>query len=994
MSQRKLIVDLYHDIMYVFLVQYCTAFFFSSCLFFQTKTQKIDMQSQGRGRHERRRQTIPTTTDEPILGSDIVVDAELQDLVDDTEQHEKSPKTSREYRNRISHIIKFIQEKYPGYYAIGVVELTEEQRARRNNYYYNNTHDLIYTGINVKVIKAFLASIKKKSNGKTCSHVQLRKYHNAIVHGAEKAGQTLPDSYVREMKKFLASFEKETRKAKNKDELDEQESDPIPFQLYRLICEWAILTGDLFVWLYTVTQWNCIARSINIDNIGFHNITPGSDSVKITYDDSKADKKGKHVTPKNIYANPFDPRVSWHVVIGCWLSTRQETFRHTEKIFQKVGAEDGSAASRYSKQLIELLKDKVDTVREFVRPKHCNPHGTRKGSAMHITTNTTDPPPLPSVAARGEWSIGKVLDLYFKFGDSGDCRCGRALAGLPTDSSSFSVMPPHFTVGLENCHVNEGINLCFGVVLEAHPEITWLCLLCLASIVHASDYLNAVKGLVPEHPFHGIPVLNNPTLLKELKALITLKPSEKMPVATGVPFSVKQMSVLEKLLKVCTDTLKKISDMTSDINASVKEAIDEATFNNGQISADRLSLLLDNYSDKMMTLVDSRLQQMSGVLTGGAADTTETGNLDLSPTLPNRTYCWGGKLYDVPKTFMLPRGLKLFSGWCLWVTGDAGAISQDKDGKTKKTPIKPFRLFTCASVPKSIYNSFKSSWMPIFKLMEEGDGVDIPSDSQNMTSRELKHLYDLGIEHVKKVASYIFDKYDKKNSDWNVSTWSTKVRRNAILKNGSQSDIAQLPPATRYNHTHTGTRKKRKQTFFPIRHNRRDITADNNTAADVLNTMLRESNPQNPGIVEQIEADLDAMLEAGRKDYSERLARAETGLSDGDSNRIGVRPPAASTGGLPSAREPGFIATVATATRAAVRPGYIPQDAPIGGDGAPDYCGQCGVDTGCTHSELRLRPHYKCKCGKCVHALCAMENNLRGEDNEVWCSMTCKLSRN
>ena len=227
------------------------------------------MQSQGRGRHERQTAPIPTTTDVPILEADLVVDGDLQDLVDDTEQHEKSLKISQDYRNRLGHIIKIIEEKWPRYYAVGVVELTEEQRSKRNMCYHHNTHDLVYTGLNVKVIKAFLASIKKKPNGKTCLHVQLRKYHNAIVDGAQKAGQTLPNLYIWEMKKFLGSFEKETRKAKNKDELDEQESDLIPFQLYQLICEWSILTSNLFLWLYTVTQPNCIAHSINIDIIGF-----------------------------------------------------------------------------------------------------------------------------------------------------------------------------------------------------------------------------------------------------------------------------------------------------------------------------------------------------------------------------------------------------------------------------------------------------------------------------------------------------------------------------------------------------------------------------------------------------------------------------------------------------------------------------------------------------------------------------------------------------
>ena len=351
----------------------------------------------------------------------------------------------------------------------------------------------------------------------------------------------------------------------------------------------------------------------------------------------------------------------------------------------------------------------------------------------------------------------------------------------------------------------------------------------------------------------------------------------------------------------------------------------------------------------------------------------------------------GGKMCDAPKTFTLPRGVKLFSGWCLWVKGDTGAVSQDDTGDMTVVPIKPFRSFTSASVPKSTHDAYKSSWMPMFKLMEEGDGVDIPSDAKNLNSSELKRLYDLGMEHVKKAASCVFDKHAKNCCNWNASTWSTKVRRSSIIKNGNPADLSQLPPSTRYNKSHAGTsRKKRRQCHFPLRA-RRDIAADN-TATKALNKMLRQSDPADPGIVEQLKADCDAMMEAGRKEYEKRLARGETGLGDGDGNRVGVRPAAAATGGLRSAREPGFTATLAAATRAAVRPGYIPADAPIDGCGRPDYSGQCGVDAGCAHSELQLSPHCKCKCGKCVHALCAMENNLHGEDNEVWCSIACKFS--
>jgi hypothetical protein len=51
-----------------------------------------------------------------------------------------------------------------------------------------NKYDLVYEGMNVKMVKAFLANKKQKTNGKTSSHVHLRKYNDAILNGAKKAG--------------------------------------------------------------------------------------------------------------------------------------------------------------------------------------------------------------------------------------------------------------------------------------------------------------------------------------------------------------------------------------------------------------------------------------------------------------------------------------------------------------------------------------------------------------------------------------------------------------------------------------------------------------------------------------------------------------------------------------------------------------------------------------------------------------------------------------
>ena len=70
-------------------------------------------------------------------------------------------------------------------------------------------------------------------------------------------------------------------------------------------------------------------------------------------------------------------------------------------------------------------------------------HGGRKGSTTEATSSAETS--LPSVFHRGEWSLGVVLDVYWKFAQKGDQLLGCILASLDPDSSTFDVLPPHFT---------------------------------------------------------------------------------------------------------------------------------------------------------------------------------------------------------------------------------------------------------------------------------------------------------------------------------------------------------------------------------------------------------------------------------------------------------------------------------------------------------------------------------------------------------------------
>ncbi len=63
---------------------------------------------------------------------------------------------------------------------------------------------------------------------------------------------------------------------------------------------------------------------------------------------------------------------------------------------------------------------------------------------MHATSATTLPPRFTTVACRGEWSMGKVLDIYFQFAQGGDYYLEQLLTLKDPNSVDFDTPCPHW----------------------------------------------------------------------------------------------------------------------------------------------------------------------------------------------------------------------------------------------------------------------------------------------------------------------------------------------------------------------------------------------------------------------------------------------------------------------------------------------------------------------------------------------------------------------
>jgi hypothetical protein len=997
----------------------------------------------GRGSGGRIRPHERETDNSAILGADLEIQAAHSQGVRNTEQRGLNLTTKRNYRNRIKEMYIFFSLNYKEYYNVGVRKLSEAERVNLDgeSFHWKNTHDLIYTGINVQMVKAFLAHKKQKANGNTSSHVQLRKYHDAILWGSQQAKQLLPRGYYDAIEKFLTSYRKETVDAKKEGKLDEQEADPITWSLFKLILSWAVDTSNFFVWTYSILQWNCMARSVNIGSLGFHNFRAGEDHIVCCYDDTKSDKTGEMCTDKHIYANPLEPIVCPFLALAVFFSLESLHLSETEKFFQFDG-QTTAASQRYCGQLSELFKRNNENLKGYIRADHANSHGFCKGSATTATSGTTLPPPTSSIAARGEWSLGRILDIYWHFAEPGDHYLGRCLAGLSPNSEDFAILPPHFTVGnpMENERIREAMELMYGPLLQKwagtkDSDPTAVLLKVLPSIVYHSEFLQSIIRRVPGHPFAGIPLLNDPALLRDLKELVTIEPSPHVSTATGIPPHVHHAKLTTSCLELCRLTLTEVKSMATDLKKAVCDAIESKAFENGIVTTQSLAEMLKVHHEQIDELITDRLKalQTSSAPTETATPTpvVDEEGLEFAPgtmddadddeeaptrgPIVYRTYTHSGRFWHTPKTFVLPPRMKLDTGWKIWCNGiPCYQITDDETGQA--APIRPFRAFKNEMLPKHIRQNFCLHWRPIFEVMEACPGLD-PADEDS---------FERGIAFLKTRVEYVFRKRRANPMQWELSTWSRHVRRSSIEKNGTDSDKAALPTETsRFNKPRkTGTlKRKRKQSDHrrrcrqpPRRTNAAVVPLQDDDSSSDSSSSNSDSSPGAPEPPESPRrstlrsAARAAAKEASRKAEEEEKTDTEdegawgTCVLDGMIDALGTRKEvekdiadhrrkralALRQAQFSHADEDGNAVMI---TRNATRgygassrdPNYSENVRNLLAGGRQK--GHCAVGN-CDHPEMELL--HKCTaCKRFVHVLCAMSNNLQ-EDDCSYCSNLCR----
>jgi hypothetical protein len=797
------------------------------------QNERVSFVADSRSR-SRSRQSATNNDDESAMDDDTTIATEfnITELelrpehhanIATTTDHSEKEATRNEYRNRLQRMVDWCRLNYPEHAAELIRPITDDELSDPRKHFHKQKEDFVYEKLSVNFVLAFMAShrtVNPDGTGMARSFEHVRKFQDAIVFGARERGVVISMIFRQKVSTYLSSFKKERRVAARKGLTEEHDADPLHFPLYSKLCMWFIVDSNPFAWVYQVLLWNCMGRSSSVDRLGLHNLKLGTDSLIVTYDDSKTDNTGERVHPKNIYANPYNPSISPFLSLAVWCALSPDQFNRTDSLFLHKGTELGVATRKFGMQLRTVLKNNTEEVATHGDGDRIKAHSARKGTATFLTAGTTDPPPLPSVGHRGEWSLGKVQDIYFNFAQPGDHYIGRMLAGLDSTSSTFGVLPPHFTCGIENNDVKEALYSCFGGILNSRPNVVNLpgtFLLLLASIVYHEKWLVGFVSRNNNHAFANILILQNHELLVKIRPLLTILPSENMPRSTGIPTHINMQHKLDLILMNNVQFLEQLRQQSEVIRDSVQNAIHENDINSGNVTMNVLREELQGHHHSIIDFITKNLANVSVDCrdeVNNTVDFSEPEELDFvdeiwSRAPENPIYQYNGQFWDVAKSWKFNKLPTRRIGWEYWLKGQPGNILFVR-GIQKKAPVKAYRKLIGKRLPTKPRGVYYSNWKIIFDYMEQCPNLNIPDNPTEITPDFIESSYKKATEYMEERLSFIFEGENVNCDTWSVATWSKHVASCTITNKGTENDKECLPLTYAYK-PYKSTKRKKKQ---------------------------------------------------------------------------------------------------------------------------------------------------------------------------------------
>ena len=535
--------------------------------------------------------------------------------------------------------------------------------------------------VDYELVAAYM--VQKTKNGEEDKLLSKGTYcgiRSAVIYLYTMSNLAPPPLFRDKMSTLMKGFKRTIvqQKVQSGESLEEGK-EAMSFACYKLLCS-KFFEGKkdeyLFALVFLTLEWNLIARSDNIVNLGLSDFEWSDDSLVVYLKKSKTDQEGANgKTPFHLYANPENPEICPVLALGLYLVNNPGLLVTNGKLF--AGEHQ---YNRYATILNGTIKKYEDEfARIGVKVGQISTHSARKGAATVAASGCTISPSMASICTRAGWAMGGTRDKYIKYESAGDQFLGRTLCGLNSLVKEFSISPPFFNMNnneltqvdhLIRTHI-VGAGACTASMFE-------VLRMTFASIVFHQNYL--MNKLHIQHRFRAHPFLTHmPESLDRSRCRPMLYDEangcENCPRLTGIP---PHVAILNEMA-----TLKEmLNKSTSDLRSTLHQELNLRGIGGEAFQANAILDDVKKVHQKMEDILKGGIcfgrggttvsQGSNGGLSGlppafilteptvpvvvSTSDEESSGeDLDNVGVGRRKMYCWGGKLHNVPENFVLPR---------------------------------------------------------------------------------------------------------------------------------------------------------------------------------------------------------------------------------------------------------------------------------------------------------------------------------------------------
>ena len=128
------------------------------------------------------------------------------------------------------------------------------------------------------------------------------------------------------------------------------------------------------------------------------------------------------------------------------------------------------------------------------------------------------------------------------------------MAGLDPNKERFDTLPPHFILRnpMKNETIAKGMKTMFGKILVYHEGVPSTLIRYFACVIYHQEDLIKQMCKIPGHAFNKLQILHDRPLLKQLKDLVTIDPTEGvMTIPSGIPPHVYHSRKMKLIWIIC-----------------------------------------------------------------------------------------------------------------------------------------------------------------------------------------------------------------------------------------------------------------------------------------------------------------------------------------------------------------------------------------------------------------------------------------------------------